>query len=483
MLNNTALAQKVFNTLSEKKEDFYPLEEKKIRMYVCGVTVYDHCHIGHARNAIIFDTIYRYFLSRNYEVIYVKNFTDIDDKIIKKSVEERIPWYEVAQNYMASYWEDMEKLKVLKPTFEPKATDHIEEMIRLIEILLKKEKAYIVDGNVYFSVDSFPKYGELSKRSLEDMVAGARVEVDERKRNPLDFALWKASKEGEPYWDSPFGKGRPGWHIECSAMSTSYLGIPFDIHGGGRDLIFPHHENEKAQSEAAYEKRFVNYWMHHGFVNFEKEKMSKSLGNIFLIKDFLKEHSSEALRLFFLSVHYRNPVDYNEKAIKDAEEALRRLYYTVLRAKEVKAEVRSGEKIPDELSSIEARFFEAMEDDFNTPYALSLIFELSRLLNKLLDQRDESALPYLSSATETLIRLSSIMGLLETDPYVFEREEKIRHLRKVGLDLSYVERKIEERAALRKLKDYERADAIRKELLEKGIVLQDTNEGTVWRVR
>ncbi len=477
------MPQKVFNTLKGEKEEFQPSGKGKVKMYVCGVTVYDHCHIGHARNAIVFDAIYRYFLSRNYEVIYVKNFTDIDDKIIKKSMEEGISWREVAEKYTESYYEDMKSLNVLKPTYEPRATDHIEDMIKMIEILLRKKNAYIVDGNVYFSVESFPAYGELSKRSPEDMLAGARVDVDERKRNPLDFALWKSSKEGEPSWDSPFGRGRPGWHIECSAMSTKYLGVPFDIHGGGRDLVFPHHENEKAQSEAAFGERFVNYWVHHGFVNFEKEKMSKSLGNILLIKEFLKEHDPEVLRLFFLSTHYRSPIEYNEKSIRDSEEALRRLYYTVLRSKGLEKKEPFSYEPYEEALTCEARFFEAMEDDFNTPVAISVLFELSRSINRLMDEGDESAHPYINHARETLLRLSSIMGLLGKDPYIFEREEKMRRLAKMGLSLEYVESKIRERASAREVKDYERADRIRKELLEKGIVLMDTKDGTAWRVR
>ncbi|MCX7858061.1 MAG: cysteine--tRNA ligase [Deltaproteobacteria bacterium] len=474
------MIQKVFNTLSGKKEEFQPEEKGKVKMYVCGVTVYDHCHIGHARNAIVFDTVYRFFLAKNYQVVFVKNFTDIDDKIIKKSKEENVPWDEVARKYIHSYYEDMEKLNILKPTFEPRATDHIDDMIVLIENLVKKKNAYLVDGDVYFSIDSFPKYGELSKRSLEDMLAGARVEIDERKKNPLDFALWKASKEGEPYWDSPFGKGRPGWHIECSAMSIKYLGVPFDIHGGGRDLIFPHHENEKAQSEAALGGKFVTYWMHNGFVNFEKEKMSKSLGNVLLIKEFLKMYDPEVLRLFFLSVHYRNPVDYNERAIEDTEEALRRLYYTIMRANDVDS---SKIETHEEALALEKGFFDAMEDDFNTPYAISQIFELSRLLNRLLDARDETLYPRIVHTRETLIRLSNIMGLLYKDPYVFDEEEKRRHLKRIGLDLNYVEKKIKERMVARKMKDYTKADQIRKELFEKGVILQDTKEGTTWRIR
>jgi len=282
------MAIRIYNSLSGKKEEFKPVQEDAVRMYACGVTVYDHCHIGHARSAIVFDVIYRYFLARGYKVIYVRNFTDIDDKIIKKSQLEGIAWDEIGRKYIESFYEDMDALNVLRPTYEPRATQHIEEMVSLVEKLLKKGHAYTVDGDVYFSVESFKGYGNLSGRTLEEMEAGARVEIDERKRNPLDFALWKSSKEGEPFWVTPFGNGRPGWHIECSVMSTKYLGSPFDIHGGGKDLIFPHHENERAQSEAATGIKFVNYWVHNGFVNIDKEKMSKSLGNFLLIRDFIK---------------------------------------------------------------------------------------------------------------------------------------------------------------------------------------------------
>lgn len=477
------MAQRLFNTLSGRKEDFEPLEKKKIRMYVCGVTVYDDCHIGHARSAIIFDTIYRYFLWRNYDVVFVKNFTDIDDKIINRAKRENLSWQEVAEKYIRSYKEDMEKLNVLKPTIEPRATEHIPEMIDIIERLLRKGHAYQVDGDVYFSVDSFKEYGSLSKRSLEDMLAGYRVEPDEKKRNPLDFALWKAHKEGEPFFESPFGKGRPGWHIECSAMSVKYLGIPFDIHGGGQDLIFPHHENEKAQSEAAYGEQFVKYWIHHGFLNLRSEKMSKSLGNILLIKDFLERHNPEVLRLFFLSVHYRNPIDYTEEIVLEWENVLRRMYYTLMRVKEFRSEFEGREEPFGAVDELKEKFLKSMEDDFNTPAALSSIFELQRLVNRMLDSRDETSSKYLAYASETMIMLSNVLGLLNFDPYAFENEEKMRHLRKIGIDLGYVESKIRERDELRRAKEYKKADMIREELLEKGIVLLDTREGTFWRLK
>lgn len=301
---------KVYSSLTGKREDFVPVTAGQARLYVCGVTVYDHSHIGHARSAIVFDVISRYLRSVGYDVIYVRNFTDIDDKIINRANREGRDWKEIAETHIASFREDMERLGVLPPTFEPRATEHIDDMIALIQQLLDRGYAYQLDGSVYFSVSSDKGYGVLSGRSLDEMMAGARIDIDERKQDPLDFALWKQSKPGEPSWDSPFGKGRPGWHIECSTMSIKYLGSPFDIHGGGKDLVFPHHENERAQAECATGKKFVNYWVHNGFVTMDREKMSKSVGNFMLIKDFLKIHHPEVLRLFFLSAHYRNPVDY-----------------------------------------------------------------------------------------------------------------------------------------------------------------------------
>jgi len=474
----------IFNTFSGKKEPFKTIKENSVGLYVCGVTVYDHCHIGHARSAIVFDVIIRYLKAKGYNVISVKNFTDIDDKIIKKSQEEHIYWKDVAEKYIASFYEDMDALNILRPTYEPRATEHIDEMIELVETLLKKGNAYIIDGDVYFSVESFKGYGELSKRSLEDMLVGARVEVNEKKKNPLDFALWKASKEGEPWWDAPFGKGRPGWHIECSVMSTKYLGNPFDIHGGGKDLIFPHHENERAQTEAATGKKFVNYWIHNGFVNIEKEKMSKSLGNILLIKDFIKQYHPETLRIFFLSTHYRSPVDYNEKSIEDADSALSRLYYTLERADTLLHGKNIIEEIPfDEADEIKQKFFEAMDDDFNTALGLSFIFELSKVINRLIDIRDESNLPFIAYTRSLFLYLSGILGILNDKWQIYDEREKKRHLAKIGLDAHALERLIEERSEARKKKDFKKADGIRNLLLEKGIILQDLPGGTEWRIK
>ncbi len=485
MVENTVntMALKVYNTISGRKEDFTPVKEGEVKLYVCGVTVYDHCHIGHARSAIVFDTVYRYLRSKGFGTTYVRNFTDIDDKIIKRSHAENIPWQEVGETYIRSFYEDMDALGVLRPEHEPRATEHIGDMIALVETLINKGHAYTVDGDVYFSVDSYRNYGQLSKRPLEDMIAGARVEVDEKKRNPLDFVLWKASKEGEPSWDAPFGVGRPGWHIECSAMSTLYLGNPFDIHGGGKDLVFPHHENEKAQTEAATGEKFVNYWVHNGFVNIDREKMSKSIGNTLLIKDFLKEYHPEVLRLFYLSNHYRSPVDYNGQSIDDANTALHRLYYTRERALEAQKGKTFAARPYPEADEIAARFTEAMDDDFNTALALSHVFELSREINRMVDEKDESAVALIASAEAVYESLAGTLGLLGDDLASLESREKTRHLARMGLDVSFVEDAINDRVEARKSKDFRKADEIRDMLADKGITLLDTPKGTQWRIK
>ena len=437
------MALKVYNTISGKKEDFTPVTEGKVKLYVCGVTVYDHCHIGHARSAIVFDTIFRYLRSKGYEVTYVRNFTDIDDKIIRKAHAENVAWQEIGQKYIQSFYEDMDALGILRPSHEPRATEHIGDMIALVDTLLKKGHAYNIDGDVYFSVDSFNNYGQLSKRPLEDLMAGARVEVDEKKKNPLDFALWKASKEGEPSWDAPFGAGRPGWHIECSVMSTLYLGNPFDIHGGGKDLVFPHHENEKAQTEAATGERFVNYWVHNGFVNIDREKMSKSIGNTLLIRDFLKEYHPEVLRLFYLSNHYRSPVDYSTQSIDDINTALHRLYYTRERA----IEAQKGKQFePRPFAMAEQmvkKFAEAMDDDFNTALAISYIFDLSKEINRMVEKKDESALGLIASAEAAYESMAGTLGLLEDTLESLESQGKLKHLTRMGLDVPFIENAIQ----------------------------------------
>jgi cysteinyl-tRNA synthetase len=450
---------------------------------VCGVTVYSDSHIGHARSAIVFDVVSRYLRASGYDVNYVRNFTDIDDKIINRANAEKRDWKEIGETYIASFREDMAALGVLPPTREPRATEHIGDMIAIIEELIRKGCAYRVDGSVYFSVSKDRSYGELSGRTPDEMMAGARVEVDERKKDPLDFALWKESKPGEPAWDSPFGKGRPGWHIECSTMSIKYLGNPFDMHGGGKDLVFPHHENERAQAECATGRRFVNYWVHNGFVTMDREKMSKSLGNILLIKDFLKRYHADVLRLFFLSAHYRNPVDYSEKAIDNADSALRRLYATLERASGIGTPSAAPPVSNAEIDGLEKSFYAAMDDDFNTAFALSYVFDLQTALNRMMDEDGQTNLPLILKGRDLLLSLANTLGLLTQDAGEFGRLETGRALGALGLDESAIESAVRRRAEARLNRDYKRADEIRNSLLEKGIILLDTPEGTKWRVK
>ncbi len=475
----------IYNTFTGKKEEFVPASPGQVKCYVCGITVYDHSHVGHARSVIVFDVIYRYLAGLGYDITYVRNFTDIDDKIINRANAEHTDWKEIAETYIASFKEDMAGLGVVPPTFEPKATDHIPDMIRFIEKLMERGYAYQIDGSVYFSVRKYDGYGKLSGRSLEEMIAGARVEVNERKQDPLDFALWKESKPGEPSWDCPWGKGRPGWHIECSAMSTKYLGNPFDFHGGGKDLVFPHHENERAQTECATGKRFVNYWVHNGFVTMQREKMSKSIGNILTIKEFLKQYHPEVLRLFFLSTHYRNPIDYTEQSLENAQSALQKLYFTLERIRKVPKEGVAPSTQADypELADLEKKFHEAMNDDFNTALSLSALFDLSRVLNRMVDELDESNRPALAHGEQLFVSLGSTLGLLGEETAVFGRGETLRHLKRVGLDEAAVEKAIQDRTEARKRKDYKGADEIRSMLLEKGIILLDTPNGTTWRTK
>jgi cysteinyl-tRNA synthetase len=498
---------RIHNTLTGKKEDFVPLHEKKVRMYVCGVTVYDLCHIGHARSAIVFDTIDRYFRYRGYDVTFVRNFTDIDDKIIRRANEEGVDCKDIAEKYIGEFDIDMGRLGLEKPSVEPKATEHIPEMIQLISTLIQKGVAYQNGGDVFFSVEKFKDYGKLSKRNLEEMQAGARVDVDEKKENPLDFALWKASKPGEPFWESPWGKGRPGWHIECSVMSQKYLGETLDIHGGGRDLIFPHHENEIAQSEAATGKPFVRYWIHNGFVNINKEKMSKSLGNILTLKEIFKDWHPEALRLFFLSYHYRSPVDYSEDSFLEAKLGLDRFYSTL---NAVQEELKSkGEGLPRGVTkltpqsegetssalkearravgSFQARFEEAMDDDFNTAEALGYFYDLQRNLNSLLDiskgHPTQEIIAILKQGHDHFSTMGWVFGLFREDPGKYLDQQKKEGLKKLNLTEQEILRSIDERNLARKEKNWKRADEIRNDLLLKGIVLEDAPTGTKWKIK
>jgi len=491
------MAIRIHNTLSGKKEDFIPLQEKKVGMYVCGVTVYDLCHIGHARSAIVFDTIYRYFRYRGYEVTFVRNFTDIDDKIIRRANEEGVDCKTIAEKYIGEFNIDMGRLGLEKPSVEPRATEHIPEMIQLISALMQKGLAYPGGGDVFFSVGKFKNYGKLSKRDLEEMQAGARVEIDENKENPLDFALWKGSKPGEPSWESPWGKGRPGWHIECSVMSQKYLGETFDIHGGGRDLIFPHHENEIAQSEAATRKTFARYWIHNGFVNINKEKMSKSLGNILTIKEILKDWHPEVLRLFFLSHHYRSPVDYSEDSFNEAKSGLDRFYITLNAIQEElakpisppqrKTDSSAIENCHQAIESFQTRFKEAMDDDFNTAQALGYFYELQTHLNSLLSlskgNPTEEITSLLKQGLDHFSKIGWVFGLFREDPGDYIARQRKEGLKKLNFTEEEILRSIEERNLARKEKNYKRADEIRNDLLSKGIVLEDTPSGPNWKLK
>jgi cysteinyl-tRNA synthetase len=471
---------KFYNTLTKRKETFLPLDPPRVKMYVCGVTVYDLLHIGHARSLVVFDVLYRYLKYRGYEVIYVRNFTDIDDKIINRAKEEGVDFRTIAERYISEFYVDTTSLGLEKPTFEPKATEHIMEMIEAVKKLLEKGYAYVADGDVYFSVEKFPSYGKLSGRTLEGMLAGARVEPDPKKKNPLDFALWKASKSDEPYWESPWGRGRPGWHLECSVMSQKYLGETLDIHGGGEDLIFPHHENEIAQSEALTGKPFVRFWLHNAFVKIEGEKMSKSLGNVILLREILRTYHPEALRLFLLSKHYRTPIDYSPEGIKEAQRALERLYGMVRRAKMAEGLKEEGlNKVKELALSLKERFEEALSDDLNTARALGALFELLREVNKIQGPLPKEIGERILEGLEVYQR---IFGILKEDPEEFFEKKKKKKLKEIGLSLEELEGLIKKREEARKTKDWETADKIRSLLSSFGIKLMDTPQGTKWDV-
>ena len=477
---------KIYNTLKKKKETFKPIRPGRVGIYVCGPTVYDASHIGHARSVVVFDVIVRYLSALGLEVTYIRNFTDVDDKIINRAEELGISTGELSERYIKEFYEDMDALKVKRATVEPKATEYIKEIIGVVERLISRGHAYEAGGDVFYAIETFEDYGKLSGRRLEEMQAGARVEVDERKRNPFDFVLWKRAKPGEPMWDSPWGKGRPGWHIECSAMSTHFLGHHFDIHGGGKDLIFPHHENEIAQSEGAFGEQFVNVWIHNGFVNINQEKMSKSLGNYLMIKDILKEHHPEAVRLFLLSNHYRSPVDFTDQAMVEAEAGLEKVYALLHRVSEHLDGSERGDK-KQEPGPLWASFCQAMDDDFNTARGIGLVFETVRKLNRLMDGTDgkvgEDDQAKLVSMRSDLMRIGGVLGILtETASQFFEHKKADVLLRK-GIDIAVVERLIGERARARREKDWAAADRIRDELFAMGILIEDRAKETTWKVR
>ena len=476
---------RIYNSISKKKENFVPIEPDKVKMYVCGPTVYDACHIGHARSTVVFDVIARYLEACGYDVTYVRNFTDVDDKIIQRARELNTDSTAIAEKYIAEFYRDMDRLHVRRASIEPKATEHIGDIIHIISRLMDKNMAYEIEGDVYFSVASFDGYGKLSGRKLADMEAGARVKIDERKHNPFDFALWKAAKPGEPSWESPWGRGRPGWHIECSAMSSQYLGQTFDIHGGGKDLIFPHHENEIAQSEAAFGVPFATYWVHNGFVNINQEKMSKSLGNFLLIKDILKTCHPEALRLFLLSNHYRSPVDFNEKAMEEAGTALDKIYNTMVRLETIPAPPDPSDDLPP--GDYWRRFCEAMDDDFNTAQGIGILFDALRTVNRHLDGIDDdpqqtNGRELMRAIQRDIMQMGGILGILNEPPQAYFDGKKEGALEQMELDQSQIEQMIQERMDARKSKDWARADQIRDSLEKMNIVLEDGPNGTTWKV-
>jgi cysteinyl-tRNA synthetase len=484
---------KIYNTLTKKKEPLQPLEEGHVRLYVCGITSYDWCHIGHARSALVFDMAVRYLRWRGYKVTFVRNFTDIDDKIINRANEQGVDSKELAERFIAEFYNDMDTLGVLRADIEPKATEHIPEMIALIEQLIERGLAYPSGGDVYYRVRSFADYGCLSGRKFEEMQAGARVDVNEQKEDPMDFVLWKSAKPGEPKWPSPWGDGRPGWHIECSAMSRKYLGATFDIHGGGQDLIFPHHENEIAQSVGANCQPFAKLWMHHGFVTVKEEKMSKSLGNFLTIREVLKQWPAEVLRLFLFSTQYRNPLDYNETALRDAETGLERMYDCLAKIAALPDSAGSGDqprlsgKEREKIAGLREQFTAAMDNDFNTAQALGHLFDAVKVLNKaarLLEQPGSAEdLAALRQGAADLRELAGILGLLGQNPADYLRQKKEQMLAMTDLSEEAITALIARRNAARAGKEWAASDAVRDELLAHKIELQDGPEGTTWSVK
>ena len=471
---------RIYNTLTGKKEPFEPLVPKTVRMYVCGVTVYDYCHIGHARSALVFDVIRRYLEHSGYRVEFVKNFTDVDDKIIKRANEQGVSCDQITAKFIQAYHDDMGRLGVRPASIEPKATEHMAEIVQLTETLIAKGLAYQVNGDVYFAVPQYSGYGRLSKRRLDDLQAGARVDVDERKRDPMDFALWKSAKPGEPAWLSPWGQGRPGWHIECSAMSMKHLGETFDIHGGGMDLIFPHHENEIAQSCGATGKEFARYWIHNGFVQINKEKMSKSLGNFFTIREIFEksewpeEVTGEILRYFLLSIHYHGPLDFSDQALKEAKQALDGFYDLFNRLSEAgQGSTDTNGDLQLAIGFAKGTLNRGMDDDFNTPVALAAFQQLRGEINTLI--RKGISTEVRKEAREEFRSLGKVFGLFQLDRWQFN----LNVGREAGFssDLE-VQKMVDERTAAKKAKDFKRADAIRQALTAQGIIIEDKPDGT-----
>jgi cysteinyl-tRNA synthetase len=498
------MALTVFNTMGNRKEPFVPGTPGKVKMYVCGVTVYDLCHIGHARANVAFDIIVRYLRYRGYDVTFARNFTDIDDKIIRRANQEGVKAEEIAGRYIEAFYGDFDRMGLLRPDVEPRATEHIPEIVDLVGRLIAAGKAYAVDGDVYYSVKGFAGYGKLSGKNTEDLLAGARVDVDERKKDPLDFALWKSSKPGEPAWGSPWGPGRPGWHIECSAMAMKHLGKTLDIHGGGKDLVFPHHENEIAQSEGLTGEPLARYWIHNGFVNIDNEKMSKSLGNFFTLREVLAKVKPDVLRFFFASSHYRSPIDYSDRSLAEAKAGLDRLYEVKKKMEVCEAAGARASSLPggadvSVLRDAPDRFTEAMDDDFNTAAALGHLFDAVRALNRLAPE-DPAAEPGKASqflgGYAIIEPLFGVLGLLRMPAKEYFQGVVIApQAGSIGisgyapevvigrLPAEEIERRIEERKAARARKDFAEADRIRKELDAQGVLLEDSKAGTTWKYK
>lgn len=476
---------KVYNSLTKQKEEFVPVIAGKVSMYVCGVTPYNHPHIGNARPFITWDVIKRYFRHLGYEVLHVQNFTDVDDKIINTAKAEGVTWDVIANRYIASYFEVMDRLNIRRADIYPLVSGHIPEIINIIQGLVDKGYAYAINGDVYYKVEQFADYGKLSGRSLDDMKAGARVEVDERKDHPMDFALWKGAKPGEPAWESPWGPGRPGWHIECTAMSLKYLGNGFDFHGGGSDLVFPHHENEIAQSEAYTGEIFVHYWLHNGFITVNQEKMSKSLGNFFLVKDILAHFPPEVLRFFILSTHYRSPLDFSDERLTEASRGLERLKTAQENIRHLEGMKPGGETeaatvLAAAVSKAKAEFFEAMNDDFNTALAIGVMFGLAKEINiyysAVVGSNGETHAETFSSAKKLYQDMAAIIGILEDEAEMKTdaNAELVEQLMKLIIDI---------RQDSRKKKDWATADQIRDRLQAAGIVLEDSPQGVRWKLK
>lgn len=482
----------LYNSMTRRKEHFEPRQAGKVGMYACGITAYDLSHIGHARSAVVFDVLNRYLRYLGYDVTFVRNFTDVDDKIIARANREGKTSTEIAETYIEAFHEDMDRLNVRRADIEPRATEYIADMQTLIQTLIAGGHAYAVpSGDVYFRVRSFPGYGKLSGRDVDDLRSGARIAIGEEKEDPLDFALWKAAKPGEPFWESPWGRGRPGWHLECSAMSKKNLDLPLDIHGGGQDLIFPHHENEIAQSEASTGKELARFWVHNGFVQINSEKMSKSLNNFKTIRDILEHRQPETLRFFLLGKHYRSPIDFSFEGLDDSERALKRVYECLrdTRAASCRESWKKGEtpaSVLDEFETLEKGFFEAMDDDLNTAGALGHVFGMIRLMNRILEEkalRNKDGIRDLLARFASLAKAwSDILGVFGADPAAFLEELRNTRAARAGIDVNRVEALMAERAAARAARDFARSDATRDELASMGIEVRDTPSGAVWDI-